>query len=146
LLRRRTAITLFLFEVDGNNQVVAQSVHKSGLRTVNYQAVASGDKTFVVGTGAEGRNWRASYMGQGDLSGLSLVVLDNEGKPLFSQTWKEKEFEKRFEVAGSDDPNELQRFTGGPQFLPGGDAGEWQPLPAWAIQRCLSWHPANARV
>ena len=90
-------------------------MHKSGLRTVNYQAVPTADKTYVIGTGAEGKNWRGAYMGQTAMSGVSVVVMDKDGKIVSGRTYLDKELESKYEVAGTG-KGKFQRFTEGPQF------------------------------
>lgn len=106
---------LYIYEVDDNNQVVAEAMHKSDLRTVNFQTVATQNKTIVIGTGAEGKNWRMAYLGQTAMSGLTYAVLNLEGKVIASKTYLEKEFAAKFESAGSGSAK-LQKFTGGPSF------------------------------
>lgn len=106
---------LYIYELDDNNQVVAEAMHKSDLRTVNFQTLATHDKTIVIGTGAEGKNWRMAYLGQTAMSGLTYAVLNLEGKVIASKTYLEKEFAAKFESAGSDKAK-LQKFTGGPNF------------------------------
>ncbi|MDQ3191891.1 MAG: hypothetical protein M3Q58_09880 [Bacteroidota bacterium] len=106
---------LYIYEIDDNNQVVSQAIHKSELRTVNFQAVATEDKTFVVGTGKEGRNWRMFYAGQAAMSGLTVAVLDKSGKVVGSHSYLEKDLLNKYEIAGTG-KGKFQKFTGGPNF------------------------------
>jgi len=106
---------LYIYEIDENNQVVAEAMHKSDLRTVNFQTVATHDKTIVIGSGADGKNWRMAYLGQTAMSGLTYAVLNLEGKVITSKTFLEKDFAAKFESAGSGNAK-LQKFTGGPNF------------------------------
>jgi hypothetical protein len=106
---------LYIYEIDENNQVVAEAMHKSDLRTVNFQTVATHDKTIVIGSGAEGKNWRMAYLGQTAMAGLTYAVLNLEGKVITSKTYLEKDFAAKFESAGSGNAK-LQKFTGGPNF------------------------------
>jgi hypothetical protein len=106
---------LYIYEIDDNNQVVAEAMHKSDLRTVNFQTVATHNKTIVIGTGAEGKNWRMFYAGQTAMSGLTYAVLNLDGKVIATKTYLDKDFASKFELAGSGKAK-LQKFTGGPNF------------------------------
>lgn len=106
---------LYMFEIDDNNKVVSEAMHKSDLRTVNFQTVATDDKTIVIGTGAEGKNWRMFYAGQTAMSGVTYVVLNKEGKVIATKTYLDKDFAAKFESAGSGKAK-FQKFTGGPNF------------------------------
>ena len=106
---------LYIYEVGADNKVISESSYKSALRTVNFQAVSTDEKTFIIGTGTEGKNWRMFYGGTSDMSGLTLAVLDKDGKISGSHTYLEKDFLAKFEVAGQN-KSKLQRFSGGPNF------------------------------
>lgn len=106
---------LFIFEIDADNKVVNETSVHSPLRMVNYQSIATPEKTYVIGTGAEGRSWRQAYMGQANLSGLSLVVLDKEGKLVTQKSYVDKEFSSKYEMPGVKGAK-LMRITGGPHF------------------------------
>ena len=106
---------LYIYEINDKNQVVSQAVHKSELRTVNYQATSTDENTYIVGTGAEGKNWRMFYAGQTAMSGLSIAVLDKEGKLIGSHSYLENALADKFEMAGTG-KGKLQKFTGGPNF------------------------------
>lgn len=106
---------LYIYEIDANNQVVSEAMHKSDLRTVNFQTVATDDKTIVIGTGAAGKGWRMFYGGQTALSGVTYAVLNADGKLITTKTYLDKDFAAKFELAGSGKAK-LQKFTGGPNF------------------------------
>lgn len=106
---------LFIFEIDAENKVIGESSVHSPLRIVNYQSVPTPDKTYVIGTGAEGRNWRQAYMGQTALSGLSLVVMGSDGKIVTQKSYIDKEFSSKFEMPGVKSSKPM-RITGGPHF------------------------------
>lgn len=106
---------VYLYEIDENNQVVAEVMYKSDLRTVNFQTVAAGNKTIVIGTGAEGKNWRMAYMGQTAMSGVSIAVLDADGQLLGAKSYTDKDFAGKYENVG-ESKAKPQKFTGGPNF------------------------------
>ncbi|MDY0078133.1 MAG: hypothetical protein RBR87_12765 [Bacteroidales bacterium] len=106
---------LYIYEIGADNKVISESSYKSALRTVNFHAVSTDEKTFIIGTGTEGKNWRMFYGGTTDMSGLTLAVLDKDGKISGSHTYLEKDFLAKFELAGQD-KSKLQRFSGGPNF------------------------------
>ncbi|MCK9451051.1 MAG: hypothetical protein M0Q90_05120 [Bacteroidales bacterium] len=106
---------LYIYEIGADNKVISESNYKSALRTVNFNAVSTDEKTFIIGTGTEGKNWRLFYGGNTDMSGLTLAVLDKDGKISGSHTYLEKDFLAKFEVVGQN-KSKLQRFSGGPNF------------------------------
>ncbi|MGW8123673.1 hypothetical protein ACV07N_13535 [Roseivirga echinicomitans] len=106
---------LYIYEIGDDNKVISESSYKSALRTVNFQAVSTDDKTFIIGTGTEGKNWRMFYGGTTAMSGLTLTVLDKDGKISGSHTYLENDFSGKFEVVGQG-KSKLQRFSGGPNF------------------------------
>lgn len=106
---------LYIYEVGDDNKVISESKIKSDLRTVNFQAIANDDKTYIIGVGTEGKNWRSFYAGQSSMSALSLTTLDKDGKILESHTYLEDDFSAKYEIAGQE-KNKFQKFTGGPNF------------------------------
>lgn len=106
---------LYIYEIGDNNKVISESSYKSALQTVNFQAIASDEKTFIIGTGAKGKNWRMFYGGQTNMSGITLAVMDKNGKISGSHTYLEKDFLAKYEIVGQG-KSKLQKFAGGPNF------------------------------
>lgn len=106
---------VYLYEVDADNKVVNEAVFKSDLRTVNFQVLAAGDRTFIIGTGAPGKNWRAFYSGQ-KMEGIVVSVLDEQGKVRQNRTYAGKDLSDKVQVAGTAGGKHNMKFTGGPVF------------------------------
>jgi hypothetical protein len=106
---------LYIFEIDSENKVVHETAFPSELRTVNYQALPLKNHTLLIGTGTGGKNWRMMYNGQ-KMTGLTLALLDEQGKVVSSKTYEDKELMSRSEVAGTGANKFHMKFTGGPDF------------------------------
>lgn len=106
---------LYIFEIDKDNKVIHETVFKSPMMEVNYQALPAGNKTLLIGTGSEGRNWRAAYAGQ-KMTGLALAFLDDQGKITSSHSYSGKDFMNKTEEAGTGKNKLSMKFTGGPDF------------------------------
>src|SRR5690606_9154511 len=105
---------LFLYRFDNNNNLVKDYKIKSDLNNVNnYQTLAAGNKTYLIGTGkAKGKGFISSYPGQ-HTDAVSIAIMDEKGELSPFRTYSEKEFEKKLETNESK-PN--MKFTGGPYF------------------------------
>ena len=105
---------LFLYRFDNNNNLVKEHKIKSDLNNVNnYQTLAAGNKTYLIGTGkAKGKGFISSYQGQ-NTDAVSIAILDEKGELSPFRTYSEKAFEEKLETNGSK-PN--MKFTGGPYF------------------------------
>ncbi len=108
---------LYLYQVDENNNIVAEGIMKSDLRTVNYQSIVAGDKTLIIGSGAEGKNWRSAYMGQTSLDGLTIAFLDEKNNISSKRTYLDKDFKDKISVVGTGSNKFNMKFTGGPYFF-----------------------------
>lgn len=108
---------LYMYQVDENNKIVAEGMMQSDLQTVNYQSIVVGNQTLLIGTGAKGKNWRAAYMGQTSMDGLTIAFLDDKNNVSNKHTYLEKDFESKVEVAGTGSNKFNMKFTGGPYFF-----------------------------
>lgn len=105
---------LYLYRFDNDNNLLDEQKIKSDLGNVNsYQTVASGNKTYLIGTGkTSGKGFISSYPGQ-KTDGVSIAVLDENGKLSPFKTYSEEDLESKLETNGE---KSNMKFAWGPFF------------------------------
>lgn len=105
---------LYLYRFDNDNNLIDEQKIKSDLNNVNsYQTMVAGNKTYLIGTGKMGgKGFISSYPGQ-TTDGVSIAVLDENGKLSPFKTYSEKELQNKLETNGA---KSNMKFTGGPYF------------------------------
>jgi len=105
---------LYLYRFTKDNQFIDEQKIKSDLLTVNYQTVATTNKTFIIGTGSsKGKNYRMFYAGQSAMDAFAISMSDSDGKMQPFKTYTAKDFEAKLETFGA---KFNMKFTNGPNF------------------------------